>query len=175
MPLFRKIAARLIAISDRRPPDFIVGGKDNPYLNRWWLLPRNPVFNVYLHQFVRDDDDRALHDHPWHWCSILLRGCYVEHTIRTGGIHRRRRRFPGSVKIASPWRAHRVELLKVVRYDKDHPHGHLTAVPCWTLFITGPRVRNWGFHCAERGWIRWQDFVADDDKGKVGRGCGEVQ
>lgn len=49
----------------RRAPDFLVGGKENPYMKRWWLIPRNKWFNIYLHQFMRDDDDRALHDHPW--------------------------------------------------------------------------------------------------------------
>src|SRR5690606_35831081 len=82
----------------RRPPDFIVGGAERPYLKRWWLIPRNPIFNVYLHQFLRDDDDRALHDHPWPWCSILLDGSYIEHTIAAGGIHRRQLRQAPSIK-----------------------------------------------------------------------------
>jgi hypothetical protein len=46
-----------------RDPDFIIGNP--PYMLRWWLLPRNPTFNVYYHRILRDDDDRALHDHPW--------------------------------------------------------------------------------------------------------------
>jgi hypothetical protein len=61
-----------------RAPDVIIGGHDNPYLLRWFIIPRNPIFNIYLHQFLRSDDDRALHDHPWPWCSILLRGSYAE-------------------------------------------------------------------------------------------------
>lgn len=28
----------------RRKPDFIIGPEDNPYLLRWWLLPRNTTF-----------------------------------------------------------------------------------------------------------------------------------
>ena len=26
---------------------------------------RNKIFNIYLHQIIRSDDDRALHDHPY--------------------------------------------------------------------------------------------------------------
>ena len=48
-------------LSASRPPDRIIGGKDNPYLLRWHVVPRNPQQNIYLHHFLRSDDDRALH------------------------------------------------------------------------------------------------------------------
>ncbi len=163
-------------VIDARPPDFIVGGPDRPYLLRWWLLPRNPVLNVYLHRFLRDDDDRALHDHPWHWASILLLGSYIEHTIAAGGIHHQLRRDAPSLKLSPASRAHRIELLREV-VDNGDPivRADDPAVPCTTLFITGPRFRQWGFHCPERGWVHWRDFTSDDDKGAIGRGCGEVE
>ena len=63
-----------------RKPDFIIGPKDAPYLRRWWIIPRNRLFNIYLHQILRSDDDRALHDHPWINCSIILKGRYMEVT-----------------------------------------------------------------------------------------------
>ena len=59
-------------------PHFIIGGVDDPYLLRWFLIPRNHILNVYLHKFLRSDDDRALHDHPWWFVSIMLRGRYLE-------------------------------------------------------------------------------------------------
>lgn len=153
----KRLADWLIARAQRRAPDFVVGGHDRPYLRRWWLIPRNPVFNVYLHQFLRSDDDRALHDHPWANASIILRGCYMEHTIAAGGIHNRELLVEGVMRIRWTGRiAHRVEL-----FDG----------PCWTIFITGPRYRSWGFHCPEQGWIDWKRFTADDDRGAVGKGC----
>lgn len=145
-----------------REPDVVIGGRDDPYLLRWWVLPRNRFFNVYLHNFCRSDDDRALHDHPWFNASILLAGEYVEHTISAGGIHHRTTRVAGQ---RSGWclrpsgkLAHRVELR----------HGH-----CWTLFITGPVYRAWGFHCPKAGWVPWQTFTAAHDPGQIGPGCGE--
>lgn len=154
----KAIARWLIARSLKRQPDFVVGGTESPYLNRWWLIPRNPIFNIYLHEFLRSDDDRALHDHPWINCSILLSGQYCEHTIAAGGIHHRTMRKAGDIKFRLGSSAHRIELT----------HG-----PCWTLFITGPRYRNWGFHCVEAGWIPWQQFVDERDAGAVGKGCGD--
>jgi hypothetical protein len=151
------IADRLIARARRRQPDYVIGGAERPYLRRWWLIPRNKLLNVYLHQFLRSDDDRALHDHPWASVSILLRGCYVEHTIAAGGIHERRLLTAGDTRVRASGRiAHRVELVDG---------------PCWSLFITGPRYREWGFHCPEQGWIPWRRFTADDDPGAIGKGC----
>ena len=78
LPTFirRALLSRVRKVMARREPDFIIG--DN-YLRRWWLIPRNRWLNVYLHEFRASDDDRALHDHPWASCSIILRGEYFEH------------------------------------------------------------------------------------------------
>jgi len=143
-------------IATRRPADVIIGGAERPYLLRWWVIPRNPVFNIYLHRFMRSDDDRALHDHPWCNLSILIEGAYTEHTIAAGGVELRAVRQAGDWKFRRGTAAHRIEL---------------HAGPCWTLFITGPRYRRWGFHCAKAGWIHWKRFVAADDAGAIGKGC----
>jgi len=176
-------------IAGRRPPDFVVGAHDpaGAYLLRWYLTPwrgwyrhvdeahrtrwqRFAVWlsmrlpNVYLHKFLRSDDDRALHDHPWAWASLLLRGSYVEHTISSGGIHKRALRAPGSLKLRGPRAAHRVELVSATE---------AAASPCWTLFATTPILREWGFHCPLRGWVHWRDFTASAEgrRGEIGKGC----
>ncbi|WP_280757646.1 hypothetical protein [Polaromonas sp. CG_23.6] len=146
-----------------RSPDFVIGGSQDPYLRRWWLIPRNRFFNVYVHQFLRSDDDRALHDHPWLFnVSILLQGGYrewffVRHFTEMTGVnctHFKDCRA-GAVKFRFGGAPHRVEL---------------TDGTCWTLFITGPRYREWGFHCP-KGWVHWEKFTARGDKGAIGRGC----
>ncbi len=136
-----------------RTPDFIIGGADNPYLLRWWLIPRNRWFNVYLHNMLRDDDPRALHDHPWWNVSIVLKGGYLEWR-QDANV---RWRGPGSVVFRRATTAHRLTLGS-------------SGAPSWSLFITGPKVREWGFHCP-KGWRHWKEFCALDDKGRVGRGC----
>lgn len=142
-------------ISLSRDPDFIIGGADNPYLMRWFVIPRNYIFNIYLHRFLRSDDDRALHDHPWFNFSLLLWGEYTEHTIPAGGVQRRIIYRAGDLKFRSAWYAHRVEL---------------HAGPCWSLFVTGPRLRHWGFHCPA-GWRHWREFTAPHNTGEIGKGC----
>jgi hypothetical protein len=146
-------------LADSRKPDFVIGGDENPYLKRWFVIPRNPVCGAYLHQFLRSDDDRALHDHPYTFnCSILLQGEYVEHTIEIGGIHRRDHRKAGDHKFRLGPAPHRIELI---------------SGECWTLFLTGPRYREWGFHCVDRGFVPWYIFTKADKPGEIGIGCGE--
>ncbi|WP_136617040.1 MULTISPECIES: hypothetical protein [Mesorhizobium] len=155
--LILRLAPRLISLSARRPPNIVIGGHIDPYMHRWWLIPRNRFFNIYLHHFLRSDDDRALHDHPWWNFSVLLRGRYVEHTIAPGGINHRVERCAGDTKFRRASAAHRIELVDG---------------PCWTLFLTGPMLRVWGFHCP-RGWVPWQQFTKPENPGEIGRGCGE--
>jgi hypothetical protein len=145
----------LEAFAARRKPDFVIGEN---YLLRWWLIPRNSVFNIYLHKFMRGDDDRALHDHPWVNCSIVLSGCYDE--VTPSG---KKRRGAGSIVFRMATARHRLDLPII--------NGGISY--CWTLFITGPRVRQWGFWCPQ-GFVHWRDFTSPTDSSKTGRGCGEV-
>lgn len=149
-----------------RRPDFVIGGMWNPYLLRWFVIPRNKVFNVYLHCILRSDDDRALHDHPWWNLSIILRGSYREITpdfslaptpyVRVSDLPTCERILrAGSMKLRAPKTSHRLEVVDG---------------PVWTLFITGPRLRAWGFHCPQ-GWKHWRLFTNPKDSGQVGPGC----
>lgn len=139
----------------RGGPHFVIGDPNDPYLFRWYVLPRNPLINVYIHKFMRDDDDRAMHDHPWPSVSLVLAGGYVEHTD-AGKRHYR----PGSLIVRRATHTHRIELLR----DGERPK------PAWTLFVTGPRVREWGFHCPQ-GWMPWKKFVKPGGHGQKGPGC----
>ncbi|MDE2103129.1 MAG: hypothetical protein KGL39_38140 [Patescibacteria group bacterium] len=133
-----------------RPPDFVISADDpmQPYMLRWYLIPRNRWFNVYLHKIMRSDDERARHDHPWLNISVLLKGRYIE--VVDGGWWKARR--AGDVVFRRATTAHRLIVL---------PGEHV-----WSLFITGPKIREWGFHCAN-GWRHWTDFV----QRAIGRGC----
>jgi hypothetical protein len=109
------------------------------------------VFNIYVHLFLRSDEDRAKHTHPWLFnLSWLLDGRYLEHTLK--GVFLR---LAGCLKFRWGPAAHRIELVDG---------------PVWTLFITGPRIREWGFLCPQ-GLVHWKLFTAASDKGAVGKGC----
>lgn len=142
----------ILATAQVRDPDFIIGGKDDPYLRRWQLRQEGPSGGLYLHQILRDDDDRALHDHPWDFSVYIIEGAYreIRDDCPDGEVYR-----AGSYRHIKAETAHRLIVLE----------------PLWTLCFIGPRRREWGFHCPQ-GWIPWQQFTAADDKGAVGKGCG---
>lgn len=136
-----------------RAPDMCIGGSAKPYIRRWYLF-RTPLISLYLHNMLRDDDDRALHDHPWNNVSVVLIGGFVEVTP-TGRLSR----APLSVTFRSATDAHRLEL-----------RHHAGVTSSWSLFFTGPYLRKWGFHCP-KGWIAWDRFVKPDSPGEIGPGC----
>lgn len=165
-----------------RKPDVIIGEPENPYLLRWWITPfrgwtdrmkrsQSPLVrdaarvvqlipNVYLHQFLRSDDDRALHDHPWLFnLSWILEGAYIEFSNGPS-----RWLMQGQIKIRFGRAPHRVQLLPA-------DNGDPPLCPVWTLFITGPVVREWGFLCP-KGWVHWKDFTANNGA-TIGKGCNQ--
>ncbi|MGD1953873.1 MAG: hypothetical protein ACFBZ9_01250 [Sphingomonadales bacterium] len=147
-----------------------IGGKDTPYRERV-ILRRSPLTSLYLHEFHRSDDPRALHDHPWASVSILLRGALIE--ILGGDV-----RADRNGDLVRDTGARNLPVGSMVY----RPAGllHRLVVPQWlrpgespvSLFLTGPRFRSWGFDCPQ-GWRHWRDFVDADDTGLIGRGCGE--
>lgn len=128
--------ARLLAwltrrVVTQRGPDVVIGGAERPYLLRWYIVPRNRWFNIYLHKFCRSDDDRALHSHPWRWnASWLLSGSYLEvlpaDPARPEAATTTALRAEGTLKFrwAESW--HRVALFGPA--DDE--------TPVWTLFLT---------------------------------------
>ena len=128
----------------RLEPHMIVGGSDNPYLLRWYVIPRNPVLNVYLHKFLRSDDDQALHDHPWWFVSLILKGRYAEISEKPLKI-----RTAGSLAFRRSSHRHRVELLcpPATMAEIAQATAPRDLVPCWTVIVTGRKVREWGFWC----------------------------
>lgn len=146
-----------------RAPDFVIGPPDNPYMRRWWIIPRNEGCNVYLHEILRSDDDRAGHDHPWSNTSYIIDGGYDE------VVYYRDR----------PWQEAHVLTRKPGEWvSRDARDTHRLIVPdggrCVSLFMTGPKVREWGFWCpnGER-FVHWKDFTGGENGELIGRGCGE--
>ena len=173
-------------------PNVVIGSEENPYLYRWFVIPRNKWFNIYFHHFLRSDDDRALHDHPWWNMSWLLEGDYDEvvfvnqpRDVRDGWEYEvpettTIRRKQGHFAFRGARTAHRVQLLRkppplIGRTGRQITKGG-DEQPVWTLFITGPKIRGWGFWCP-KAWRHWENFVhfpkgdASNGVSQVGQGC----
>lgn len=158
------------SIIESRPPDFTIeDGEKQEYMRRWFIVPRNPAGGCYVHQVIRSDKD-VHHDHPWDNTSYVLDGTYIEEVLYPPAMQigkdgpymgePRTQQFihpPGSIIHRKATDAHRLILAP----------GEIVT----TLFYLGPWQRDWGFHCPN-GWVPWWEFTAED-KGRVGRGCGE--
>lgn len=108
------------------------------YLTRWRLL-QTPWFGIFIHKINLPDSDRALHDHPWNFVSLILKGGYDEK--RPTELVRR--------DIAS---------FAFRRAEDLHAIVRLWQVPTWTLILIGKNRRNWGFQ-TESGWIPHDKFI----------------
>jgi hypothetical protein len=115
-----------------------------PYLERYYLFIKdreNFPFNFFLHKFLKSDPD-DLHDHPWGYATLILKGGYWEwvpivgFNIITGKDEilgeRRAWRGPGHFRVCKAESFHRIQLDPTVK-------------ECWTLFMPGLKKRNWGF------------------------------
>ena len=143
---------RALRAGHRRPtlPHVTIAKDGDPYLTRWWLLPfgetryraRRHLPAILLHHIHRPDADRAMHDHPWWFVSIVLRGGYVERRAAEGFVQ-------AQYRAAGRWAFRRATDL----------HEIVSVQPgTWTLMIVGPKRREWGFLTAD-GWVRWDVFT----------------
>lgn len=135
-------------------PHQVITNNSAPYLQRWYLIPRNRHCNIYLHRFIASDDPTC-HDHPWWFASLLLHGSYQE--VEPGGVTTRRR---GSIAVRRAQHRHSVRL-------PLDAAGRET--PCLSVIVTGRHIRDWGFWCPNLNgtfrFVPWRQFGAG--------GCGE--
>lgn len=101
-----------------------LGLPECPYMYRWVF--GCPWFAIRIHHWISSDDDRAFHDHPWWFITLVLAGGYTdvspagEDKVRIGSIRFRRALHSHTVRV--------------------NPGG------CWTLLVTGAEKRYWGFY-----------------------------
>lgn len=99
-----------------------------PYLYRWMVETR--FGSLRIHHWHSSDDDRAFHDHPWWFLTFVVKGGYTdvspegEDEVNAPALRFRRALHQHTVKV--------------------HPGG------AWTILITGPEKRMWGFWVKKR-------------------------
>ena len=128
-----------------RPPDEIIG---DAYLQRWHLA-KGRAWSRYIHLYVGDDPAPWLHDHPWPSLSLCLRGSLHEHGLDRRGHPTRTAITPGILSWRPARFAHRLDL---------------ASGSALTLFLAGPRIREWGWNLPE-GWRPWHEVSGVDPDG----------
>jgi len=125
--------------------------ENEPYLERYYIFLKERKrfpFNVFLHKFLKSDPD-DVHDHPWPYATLILKGGYWEWTPRFDDQGNKITELvrwcgPGSFRWASANTYHRIELDPTVE--------------CWTLFMPGVKQREWGFLVRNK-WIQWEEYL----------------
>jgi hypothetical protein len=130
----------------------IMDRADNePYLERYYVFLKDRTrfpFNVFIHKFLKSDPD-DVHDHPWPYATLILKGGYYEWTpnFDSDGIKIGETRYwrgPGHFRVCSANSFHRIEL---------DP-----TVTAWTMFMPGPQKREWGF-LVKNKWIANGEYL----------------
>lgn len=125
------------------------------YMNRWFATADDamaykaedqPVRRV--HEILRSDKDRDLHDHPFDYITLIMEGGYFEEQPKYAD-------WPAGPRI-STWRGEGSLLSR--RAEDPHrliiPEGSRAV----TLFMTSPRRRDWGFY-TKGGWVHWRNYL----------------
>ena len=96
------------------------------HFRRWQIL-KTRWFSIWLHGIYAPDEDKHLHNHPWDFKSLVLKGSYIEQT-ENGNITQRPGRFNS-------------------RNGKEDFHKilELKSPVIYTLFIVSPVKRTWGY------------------------------
>ena len=58
----------------------IISKNGKVHFRRWNVLS-TPWFSIYIHGIYEEDKEQHLHDHPWDFMSMVLKGSYSEQLL----------------------------------------------------------------------------------------------
>jgi hypothetical protein len=104
-----------------------LGRPECPYLHRWVFVAFG--FAIRVHHWIRSDDKRFKHNHPWSYLTFVLKGGYTD--------------------VFDAYGEERRQTLKTFSLAyRPKTHTHYVEVPkggCWTVLLTPPPSQKWGF------------------------------
>lgn len=113
----------------------IIWRGNDPYLIRYTLLFTPQWCQVKIHNILISDHI-CLHDHPWSFITLLIKGGYVEYSEKGSKVYSR-----FSLLFRPAKYLHRLEIHQ----------------PVWSIVITFKKARVWGF-LTPKGWIEWFNY-----------------
>ena len=126
-----------------------------PLLTRYHLIATR-AFGIYVHHLHVSDEDRALHDHPWSFVTVLLSSGYFEWTPTTAPRRTSARtdlRLVGYQVFCRSW----YPRFSVLYRPAEWAHRLELVRPTWTLVFRWRVRRAWGFF-SPRGWLPWRAY-----------------
>lgn len=95
------------------------------HFKRWQIL-KTPFGSIWLHAIYKADTDKHLHNHPWDFTSVVLKGSYIEQTPLGN-----KRQHPGKINVRNGADYHKI-------LEMESP-------VVYTLFFTTKPKREWGY------------------------------
>lgn len=153
------VVRRWLIVRAQRTPYFHLDG----YMGRWWVfnpygsdqaqneLDRhtakyNWLPSVRIHHILREDLDRALHDHPWNARTIILDGWYKEDRLMPDGSTQTFYRFEGGTA--------------GLKHGEYHTITEVSKGGVWTLFFTWEWKGDWGF-LVDGVKVPWKEYCSE--------------
>ncbi len=84
-------------------------------------------FSMNIHAIYKADEDRHLHNHPWNFMNIILKGSYIE--LLPNGKVRLKTFLSTSIRKA----------------DKFHKIGEVVSKSVYTLNFMWGKRKDWGY------------------------------
>jgi hypothetical protein len=153
--IIQKLKNKFVSFLERHDRKRIImdRGSKEPLLTRYYIFLKDRAkfpFNVFIHKFHKSDPD-DVHDHPWPYATLILKGGYYEWTPVFDGEGKKIAetcswRGPGHFRFCSANSYHRIEL-----------DPNITA---WTMFMPGPQKKEWGF-LVKNKWIHNEHYLEE--------------
>lgn len=177
------VAAWLIARAQRTPYLHIMSADGaEMYMGRWWLF--NPYcrkshkpalwwcpWSFRVHQIMRPDEDRDLHDHPWNARTIILCGWYTEQRLLRADDPAPHQLLVSAAEQGMPPNAAFQATEHIDRRPGDTArlnHGEYHRIDqvslggVYTLFITSKWRGDWGF-LVNGVKVPWRTYTGADN------------
>lgn len=140
----------------------VIGRKEKPLMIRWNII-NTRWFSIRIHKFISSDHN-CLHDHPWNFLTLILKGGYYEKME-----NRTEWRKPGTILFRRAEHKHSVQLKTKIGnsssdWDNEKQVWNLRFehlyIPSYSLFISLNTRRKWGFW-SKLKWTEWKFFNSD--------------
>jgi hypothetical protein len=95
------------------------------HFRRWQIL-KTRWFSIWIHCIYAPDEDKHLHNHPWDFKSMVIKGSYLEET-ENGNIFQKFGKFNSR------------------NGDDFHKILKLNTEKVYSLFFVTPPKREWGY------------------------------
>lgn len=139
------------------------------YMERYVLF-ETKWLSARVHYIATADIDPHLHDHPWSFISVLLRGGYTERRPKTIAPC-----FTTDVSdvdgIEATDSTHRAVEYNhwAWRHATDRHRIAFVYPDTWSLFIYGPVRQWWGFY-TQKGKIHFLDYLTRNSTRRIAEG-----